>query len=106
MSSLSRFLTLCICALSLSGCGFHPLYAQKDDNGTSKVFAGVKIDDIPGRQGQLMKIALEDGLNPEGDVPASPAYRLAVTFNESVVPIGVARDGTVSTYNVYLISHY
>ena len=106
MSSLSRFFTLCICAFSLLGCGFHPLYAKKDESDNSKVYAGVKVDDVPGRQGQEMRIALEDGLNPDGDIPASPAYRLAVTFTESVVPIGVARDGTVSTYNIYLMSHY
>ena len=53
-----------------------------------------------------MKAALEDRLNPEGAVPPNPAYRLSLTFTNSTVPIGVARDGTVSRYNVYLTSHY
>jgi len=61
---------------------------------------------MPGRTGQQLKADLEDRLNPSGAVPATPAYRLNVTFNSSVTPIGVARDGTVSRYNIYLTSKY
>ena len=92
--------------LFLMGCGFQPLYAKKAPGDASKVFAGVKIDSIPGRDGQEMRSALEDQLNPDGSLPVNPAYRLNVTFNNTTVPIGVARDGTVSRYNIYLTSHY
>lgn len=95
-----------VCCLLLSGCGFEPLYAKKPPGDVSKVFAGVRIDSIPGRQGQEMKASLEDKLNPDGAVPPKPAYRLAVSLSNTVVPIGVARDGTISRYNVYLTSHY
>ena len=99
-------LCLLIAALSLGGCGFQPLYAAKSKTDVSKVFAGVKIDSISGRQGQLLKAALEDRLNPDGSLPVNPTYRLNLTLTNSTVPIGVARDGTVSRYNVYLTSHY
>jgi len=91
----------------LFACGFHPLYAKKtSDTDTSKVFAGVTVDSMPGRTGQLLKSNLEDQLNPKGAIPGSPAYRLSVTYKSSITPIGVARDGTVSRYNVYLTSKY
>ena len=99
-------LSTVICLLS-TGCGFHPMYGKKTDNqDKSQVFAGVTIDSMPGRAGQMLKSGLEDQLNPKGLIPPSPAYRLNVAFKSSVVPIGVARDGTVSRYNVYLASKY
>ena len=100
------FLISGFCLLT-SACGFHPLYGKKtSEDDSSKVFAGVTIDSMPGRTGQMLKSTLEDQLNPKGATPPNPAYRLNVSFHSSVVPIGVARDGTVSRYNVYLTSKY
>lgn len=45
---------------------------------------------------------LEDMLNYEG----TPAYKLDVVLTQSVVGIGVARDGTASRYNLVLNSTY
>lgn len=105
---LWRSKALLVVALFLSGCGFHSLYGTRADAPEgSKVMAGVKVDNIPnGRMGQQLKADLEDGLNPQGAVPPNPAYRLAVTLKDSTAAIGVARDGTVSRYNVYLYSEY
>lgn len=102
------FSALCtlITVLSLSACGFHPLYGKKETGSVSQLTAGVRIDPIPGRDGQLFKIALEDRLNPGGVVPGNAAYRLHVTFTNSESAIGVSRDGTVSRYNVYVTSTY
>ena len=98
---------LLLLPLLLCSCGFQPLYGKKTDaDDVSRVFAGVTIDPMPGRSGQLLKTHLEDQLNPKGAIPPHPAYRLSVLFRSSVVPIGVARDGTVSRYNVYLTSQY
>jgi len=90
----------------LTGCGFQPLYSKKAATDNSKVFAGVTVDSMPGRSGQLFQAELEDQLNPHGAIPPKPAYRLSATFKTRVVPIGVARDGTVSRYNIYLSSSY
>lgn len=106
MWSYSKYLIPALCLL-LSACGFEPLYAKKDTHDVSKVFAGVKVDFVDsGHPGQQLRAKLEDSLNPDGALPVNPAYRLTVTFTSSAVPIGVARDGTVSRYNVYSNSHY
>ena len=97
---------LLVMPLLLSACGFQPLYAKKSSTDVSKVFAGVKVDSVSGRSGQIFRSELEDKLNPHGDIPAKPLFRLAATLNNNVVPIGVARDNTVTRYNVYLSSHY
>lgn len=94
-------------ALLLAACGFEPLHAKKTTNNSiSKLNAGVKIDPMPERAGQLFKADLEDRLNPPGGVPGNPAFRLHATLQSSVAAIGVARDNTVSRYNLYLTSTY
>ena len=104
--SLRNNVWLVLIPLLLTGCGFQPLYGKKtSDKDISKVFAGVKVDDIPAKNGQMLRIKLEDKLNPDG-IAAKPEYRLHVIFRSSVTPIGVARDGTVSRYNVYLTSKF
>lgn len=80
------------------------MYGRQDDN--SKLFAGVMVDPIDGRVGQILQQNLEDQLNPRGAVPADAAYRLHVVFNSTEAPIGTERDGTVTRYNVYLRSQY
>lgn len=97
--------TALIALLLLTACGFSPMYGQKQQE-SSQLFAGVSIDPIPGRMGQELRIALEDQLNSGGVVPAHPAYRLSSTLMHTSTPIGVARDGTVSRYNIYLNSEY
>ena len=106
MWSLGKQICCLMAVLCLSACGFQPLYAKKAPGDVSKVFAGVKIDSISGKDGQEMHTALEDKLNPDGSLPVNPAYRLTATLSNSTIPIGVARDGTISRYNIYLTSHY
>lgn len=94
----------------LTGCGFKPMYGNQTVNADrdSKIFAGVQIDPITGggRMEQQFKINLEDRLNPNGRVPPNPAYRLSASLRSQPSAIGIARDGTVSRYNVYLDSEY
>lgn len=105
MSSFSNYLVLGLCLLA-TGCGFHPVYATSP--ATQQNVAGVRIEEVSGerRMAQLFKARLEDRLNPDGAVPAQPLYRLSVSLSSTEAAIGVARDGTVSRYNVYLDSNY
>lgn len=105
MSWQTRFLTLLLPLLA-GACGFQPLYAKKPVSDQSKIFAGVRVDSISGRSGQLLRSALEDKLNPHGDIPAKPMFRLSANLTTRDVAIGVARDNTVTRYNLYLTSHY
>jgi len=104
MSLRSNALVI-LALLSLGACSFEPLHAKKQASGT-QLNAGVKIDRIEGREGQLLRIHLEDQLNPGGVIPPKPSYRLTASFSHTITPIDVSRDGTVSRYNMYLVSDY
>jgi hypothetical protein len=85
------------------------MYGRQADNAVSRTLsAGVRVVPIPdgGRKGQLLVAELEDKLNPGGAVPARPEYRLNVTLTSGASPIGVAPDGTISRYNVFMASAY
>ena len=103
--SLRAKLSLLILPL-IAACGFQPMYGTDSATSNPELFAGVKISHIPGREGQLLREGLEDKMNPGGADPAHPIYRLEVSLRKSSGAIGVARDGTVSRYNLYLDSHY
>lgn len=109
MSWPSSFALTLLLPLLLAGCGFKPLYSRYTEPASSKLFAGVKVDPVSStdrRLGQLLQHGLEDQLNPGGVVPGNAAYRLHVQLTSWSTPIGTARDGTVSRYNIYLDSVY
>ncbi|MDE3060084.1 MAG: hypothetical protein KGJ06_03650 [Pseudomonadota bacterium] len=97
---------------TLTACGFHPLYAQREGENTPAMdmLASVRIEagggPTLGRLSQEFKQDLEDRVNPGGSIAAAKAYRLEVLLNSTTSAIGVSRDGTVSRYNVYLSSQY
>jgi hypothetical protein len=104
-------LLLCLVPLLLASCGFEPVYSKKDAsqlpaNDESKVFAGVDVAKITGRDGHQLQSELEDLLNPGGKIPQRPVYRLIVTLDLVEAPVGVSRDATVSRYNIHLDSRY
>lgn len=98
---------LLIAALSVSACGFEPMYgsAAQSKTATSQALAGVRVDEIGGRSGQILRAHLEDTLNPTGDM-TNPQYRLSATLKHTNIPVSIATDGTVSRYNVHFLSQY
>lgn len=101
LSWSSAHLVLCS-SLLLSACGFSPMYGQKHHDALS---AGILIEAPRDELGRQLQHALEDRLNPS-PAPATPAYKLTVTLTSSAGGIGVARDGTISRYNITLTSSY
>lgn len=100
-------LSLGLPLLGLGGCGFQPLYgAAATSDSASELLAGVQLDPLPGRLGQLFASSLEDRLHPSGALPPRPDYRLSVKLDHMSIPISVARDGTVSRYNIHFNSEY
>lgn len=102
MSSLPR-LFIVISLLALTSCGFRPMHGEDSRQAFS---GGVLIETPNDRMGQQFRQDLEDRLNPNGVVPPRPAYKLSVTLNAAASAIGVARDGTVSRFNVTLGSSF
>src|SRR5688572_12647479 len=101
MSWLFRFFTAAS-LLALAGCGFAPMYGKSTQQALA---SGVRIEAPRDAMGQKFQQELEDRLNPTG-IPANPKYLLKVDLATASSAIGVARDGTVSRFNVILGSRY
>lgn len=91
--------SLLVLALSLTACGFEPVYAKR--GGESPALASVKVDAAPADPlyrypAQVYTNALEDHLRSSG----TPAYTLRSIINIQEAAIAISRDGTVSRYNI------
>lgn len=102
MSLPYKWIVLMVAGLLAASCGFEPMYGKKNQQALA---AGVKIETQNDAIGHQFKQDLEDALNPTG-VPPRPEYLLKVSVQTAASAIGVARDGTVSRYNVVLGSNY
>lgn len=89
--------------LTVSACGFKPMYGGGEDGRPSvaEQMAAIRIAPLPDRIGQQMHNLLRDRLNPYGQ-PDDPAYMLKVEINESRRNLGVRKDETATRANLIL----
>lgn len=92
-------------ALALAGCGFHPLYAGHARNGFDADLAAIRVNTIADRQGQVLAIALRDGLNPRG-ARVETRYTLDVKLTAGRENIGVRPDGTASRSEITMTAAF
>jgi LPS-assembly lipoprotein len=90
-------------ALTLSACGFTPLYGRADNQAASPVdhMAAVRISPLADRTGQQMHNLLRDRLNPIGQ-PPKPVYELRLRISESRQELGIRKDETATRANLNL----
>jgi LPS-assembly lipoprotein len=98
---LRRALLLAALAPALAGCGFHPLYAERDA-ALDPALAAVRVEPIGDRIGQQLELTLRDGFNPTG-VGTTPQYSLNVGLSTYRREIGIRKDATASRvqFDVY-----
>jgi LPS-assembly lipoprotein len=95
-------------ALGVSGCGYHPLYADRSAVGGINVagqLANVKIAGIADRRGQMIRNFLLDRMNPSGE-PADPRYILTVTTTENIAITDTRADGTATRSDLRITAHF
>ena len=90
--------------LLASGCGFRPVYGQQENN-ISATLASVRIEKIPGRNGQVLEYALEDLLNPN-NMAASEDYTIKIDLRESRRELGIKEDLRVTRYDIVQTAQY
>lgn len=98
--------------LLLASCGFRPLYLGQ---GTADSISGqqlvdelssVFIDEIPNREGQVLRRTLLDRMTPTGE-PASPHYRLSIRLSgPSISQQGVRQDNLATRYVMRYTANY
>jgi len=89
-----------------SACGFRPVHGPADQSHLdSNALNFIAVDSIPDRSGQILQVALEDGIHPEGRQPEN-TYRLSVDLQEIKQPIIIERNGRISRYNLIHVAKF
>jgi len=93
--------------LTLSGCGFQPLYGRGEATGgaVTDEMAGILIFPIADRTGQQMHNLLRDRLTPLGQ-PAEPQFGLRVRLTETLEDLGIREDATATRANLTMKAEY
>ena len=85
---------------ALTGCGWAPLYADRETGPADAELAAIKVAPIPERAGQILALGLRQWLNPTGaPVPSRYLLRTVLTSRASTSAFslsvsGPARDWT------------
>lgn len=97
-----RVLLTAIAMTPLAACGFEPVYmpsAGGEPGVAQRELAGIYVNILPDRPGQLLRQALQQRLQGAGDT-GTPEYTLSVSYWVSGAGIGIQPDA-VATYIRY-----
>src|SRR6266852_7291563 len=79
-------------ALALAGCGWAPLYADREAGPADEELRAVRVAPIAERIGQKLALALRESLNPGGGA-APQRYNLRITLRTARADLGVQTQG-------------
>jgi LPS-assembly lipoprotein len=86
--------------VTVAACGFHPLYGKRStDPSLGPELGSIYVSPLPDRDGQLVRNALLDRLNPKGE-PHQPRYRLEVRLTVNEAQVAVQKDETATRAQV------
>ncbi len=94
---------LCL-SLLLSACGLTPLYSGGSQGQVSALLGSVQVDPIAGKNGWLMRNALNDRLGAGNNSAAR--YRLIVKLDDEIEGFGVRADDTITRERRTLRARY
>ncbi len=89
-------------ALMASACGFKPLYAPTPQG--APAIGPVIVDEVPGKSGHELKMALDKLFEPERGTAA--ARRLAISISENVAGLGFRVDESATRSDLVLNANY
>ena len=83
--------------VTISACGFQPIYSQKNQANVSENMSQIRISNIADRQGQILRNKLIDKLYGSSARPVSPKYRLSIqNLDEIISSVGIKKDATTT----------
>jgi LPS-assembly lipoprotein len=110
-----RFFLVALAAGSLAGCGFEPVYGDRTVRertpggpATAQIrddMAGIWVEPIPDRIGQILRNQLIDLLNGTNE-PTQPLYRLEVTLKQLKQAVLERRETLETATNLIIIANY
>src|ERR1700730_699400 len=78
--------------VALSGCGWTPLYADRESGPADENLRAIKVEPIPERFGQKLAWALRESFNPTG-IPTPQRYRLSTLLTTARADLGIQSTG-------------
>jgi LPS-assembly lipoprotein len=90
----------------LAGCGWEPLYADRETSEGAASLRAIKVMPITDRVGQQLEMGLRSSFNPNGDPPAKQLYVLSVTLQKSLIDSGIQSQGLGTRGEVHLYAKY
>jgi LPS-assembly lipoprotein len=99
-----RLFALIITTILLSACGLKPLYSGGAQGQVSTLLGVVTVDPIEGKNGWLMRNALNDRL--DATVRGAPRYTLTVKLDDQIEGFGVRADDTITRERRSLRARY
>lgn len=103
MKNVRTPILMCLLALGMMGCGFQPVYGTRSDNASvAQQINAVGIENIPNRDGQMLRNNLIDRLYRKGR-PSAPLYNLSINLRRTEDDLGIQADSTStrSLLNIY-----
>ena len=91
-------------ALSLAGCGLHPLYSGGTSGPVAMTLRTVQVAPIEGQVGWLVRNKIVDRLGESGT--ATPQYRLDVKLDDNITGYGIRGDRAVTRERRTLRARY
>lgn len=101
---MTRFLPLLMCVATLSACNLQPLYSGGSQGQVAAMLGSVTVDPIEGKNGWLMRNALNDRLAAGSN--GSARYKLTVKLDDQIEGFGVRADDTVTRERRTLRARY
>ncbi|MCW8916914.1 MAG: LPS assembly lipoprotein LptE [Magnetovibrio sp.] len=93
-------------SLTLSGCGYTPLYASNGANSDiTPTLKSIEIKHINDRVGQMTRTALKRRFAITAKQSAQP-YMLTVTLSESISTLAIEKDASATRANLRLTATY
>jgi LPS-assembly lipoprotein len=101
---MMRLLALLFATALLSACGLKPLYSGGSQGQVSGLLGSVAVDPIEGKNGWLMRNALNDRLGAGAN--NNVRYRLVVKLDDQIEGFGVRADDTITRERRTLRARY
>jgi LPS-assembly lipoprotein len=92
-------------ALPLAGCGWAPLYANRQSGAAAADLRAIQVAPIPERIGQNLELSLRRAFNPDG-TPAQTRYVLHVTLQLTKQNLGITTQGFGTLGRIDAYAHF
>ncbi len=103
-SALLPALLIGVAAPMLGGCALKPVYAGGASGAVAQGLAAVEVSAIPGKNGWLMRDALQQRMGSAG--AATSRYRLDVVLDDQLKGLGLLGDDTIGRERRTLRARY